>query len=48
MSSEKVQEHIDEAAELVVVGDVDIDDAIAMFEQATERLEQVRTMRGER
>lgn len=43
--SEKVQEHVDEALELVVIGDVDIDEAITIFEQGTERLEEVRALR---
>jgi len=43
MVSEDIQQRLDEAAEIAIVrSDVDIDQAIVAFEQATERLEKAR------
>lgn len=48
MSAEAVQDKIDEAVELAIVsGDLTVDEAVVKFEQATERLEQVRQSRGD-
>lgn len=47
MSSETVQEHVDEALELVVVGNVDIDEAERIFNDATQRLDELRRVRGD-
>lgn len=45
--TEAVQEHVDKALEQVAVEDVDVDDAEAIFEDALNRLEGLRAVRGE-
>jgi len=47
MSSEEIQSRIDEAVQLAIArSDVDIDETIVKFEQATERLEAARQTIG--
>jgi len=46
MSAEKVQERLDEAVELAIVTDADIDEVLVKFERAKDRLETVQDSRG--
>lgn len=48
MSSEDVRQHVDRALDTAVVHNVDLDDVEAILEDALDRVEQVRAMRGER
>lgn len=48
MSAEKVQERLDEAVELAIVSDADIDEILVKLDRASERLEEVRQSRGGR
>lgn len=45
--SETVQEHVEQALDAVAVEDVPADEAEAIFEDALDRLEALRAVRGE-
>lgn len=48
MSAEDVREHVDRALETAVVGDVDLDEVEAILEDAQSRIDELRTVRGDR
>ena len=48
MSAEDVQELVDKALDKVVVGDVDLDEAERILEDAQGRIGELRVLRGER
>lgn len=45
--SEDVREHIDRALEQAVATGADLDDVEAMLDDAKERVDELRTLRGE-
>jgi len=47
MSSEDVRQHIDRALDTAVVHNVDLDEVEAILENAQERLDELRVLRGE-
>jgi len=47
MGSEDVREHLQRALDTVVVDDVDLDEADALFEEYQSRIDGLRVARGE-
>lgn len=47
MSAEDVKEHVDRALEAAATGNVDADDVEEILDDAYERLEALRVVRGE-
>ncbi|MDL5361317.1 hypothetical protein [Halalkalicoccus sp. NIPERK01] len=47
MSREDVREHVDRALESAVATNTDLDDVEAEFQNALERVEELRVIRGE-
>ena len=47
MGSEDVREHLQRALDTVVVDDVDLDEAEALFEEYQGRIDGLRVARGE-
>jgi hypothetical protein len=47
MSAEDVREHVDRALEQAVAGRVETDELEAIFEEALDRVEGLREVRGE-
>lgn len=45
--SEDVREHIDRALEQAVATGADLDDVEAMLDEAQDRVDELRTLRGE-
>lgn len=45
--SEDVREHIDRALEQAVAAGADLDDVEAMLDEAQDRVDELRTLRGE-
>ncbi|WP_277540251.1 hypothetical protein [Haloarcula laminariae] len=46
MSAEKVQERLDDAVELAIVTDADLDEVLVKLERAKARIETVQNSRG--
>jgi hypothetical protein len=46
MSAEKVQERLDDAVELAIVTDADLDEVLVKLERAKGRIEDVKDSRG--
>jgi len=46
MSAEKVQERLDDAVELAIVTDADLDEVLVKLERAKDRIETVQNSRG--
>lgn len=47
MSVEDVREHVDRALETAVAGNVELDEVDRILEDAQNRVEQLRALRGE-
>lgn len=47
MSAEEFRERVDNALETAVAGDADLDDVDLALEDARQRLEEIRALRGE-
>lgn len=45
--TEEIHEHIDEALELAVVNDADLDEVEAALQDGINRIEAIRRLRGE-
>jgi len=45
--SQDVREHVDRALEQAVASDADLDEVEAIFDEAQDRLDEIRALRGE-